>query len=570
MQTSKIRKPFVLVLPVLVLAAGLLWLPQPTITSSSVLTLTIDASHSTHRISPLIYGMNFADPALIRELRLPVNRWGGNATTRYNWQNDTSNRASDWYFENIPNPNDHPGDLPDGSSSDQFVEGNRAAGAESILTLPLIGWTPKSRDFACAFRVSIYGGQQAVDPWQPDCGNGIWPDGSLITGNDPRDTSLPIDEGFVQDWLEHLVERFGSAEGGGVRFYNLDNEPMLWHYTHRDVHPEPVGYDELRARTILYAAAVKTVDPQAQILGPTVWGWTAYFYSALDQAGGGLWWLSPPDQKAHGDVPLVAWYLQQMNAFEQEHAVRILDYLDLHYYPQAGGVALQPAGDAATQALRLRTTRSLWDPSYTDESWIDEPVMLIPRMREWVENNYPGTKLAITEYNFGGLEHINGAIAQADVLGIFGREGVDLATLWVPPAIDQPGAYAFRMYRNYDGKGGSFGNLSLAAESSDQGSLSVYASQRERDQALTILVINKSGNTLTSHLQINGLTQAAEAAVYRYSPTKLDAIACQTDQPVPVDGFEAHFPADSITLFVLSTQHGSEHCSQAYLPQLMH
>ena len=143
---------------------------------------------------------------------------------------------------------------------------------------------------------------------------------------------------------------------------------MLWHYTHRDVHPEPVGYDELRERTIQYAAAVKAVDPQAQILGPTVWGWTAYFYSALDQAGGGMWWLNPSDRKAHGDVPLVAWYLQQMNAYEQEHAVRILDYLDLHYYPQAGGVALQPAGDAATQVLRLRATRSLWDPSYTDES----------------------------------------------------------------------------------------------------------------------------------------------------------------------------------------------------------
>jgi hypothetical protein len=355
-----------------------------------------------------------------------------------------------------------------------------------------------------------------------------------------------------------------------VRFYNLDNEPMLWNHTHRDVHPAPVSYDELRDRTIQYAAAVKAVDPGAQILGPTVWGWTAYFYSALDQAGGGMWWLNPPDRKAHGDVPLVAWYLQQLNAYDQEHGQRILDYLDLHYYPQAGGVALQPAGEAATQALRLRATRSLWDASYSDESWIDEPVTLIPRMRDWVDNHYPGTKLAITEYNFGGLEHINGALAQADVLGIFGREDLDLATLWVPPAIDQPGAYAFRMYRNYDGKGGSFGDLSLAAESDDQGRLSVYASRRERDQALTILVINKSGKTLTSRLQINGLTQAAEAAVYRYSPAKLDAIVCQTDQPVPLDGFDAHFPTDSITLFVLSTQPGSEHCSQAYLPQLMH
>ena len=114
--------------------------------------------------------------------------------------------------------------------------------------------------------------------------------------------------------------------------------------------------------------------------------------------------------------------------------------------------------NAATQALRLRSTRSIWDPNYPDESWINgtegwPTVRLIPRMRDWVASNYPGTKLAITEYNWGALDHINGALAPADALGIFGREGLDLATLWAAPDPDQPGAFAFRMYRNYDGPG---------------------------------------------------------------------------------------------------------------------
>lgn len=108
-------------------------------------TLTVDVSAGRHRISPDIYGMNFADEALARELRLPVRRWGGNATTRYNWQNDTSNRASDWYFENIPEDNPNPAALPDGSSADKFVEQNRRAGTKTLLTIPTIGWTPKSR-----------------------------------------------------------------------------------------------------------------------------------------------------------------------------------------------------------------------------------------------------------------------------------------------------------------------------------------------------------------------------------------------------------------------------------------
>src|SRR5690606_5167934 len=152
---------------------------------------------------------------------------------------------------------------------------------------------------------------------------------------------------------------------------------------------------------------------------PVLWGWTAYFWSALDAAPGGAWWNAPQDRLAHGNVPFTAWYLREMRAYEQQHGTRILDYLDLHYYPQAAGVSLASAGNAATQALRLRSTRSLWDATYVDESWIGEPVRLIPRMRDWIAAEYPGTKTAITEYNWGGLEHVNGALAQADVLGIF-------------------------------------------------------------------------------------------------------------------------------------------------------
>src|SRR5262249_38599701 len=152
------------------------------------------------------------------------------------------------------------------------------------------------------------------------------------------------------------------------------------------------------------------------------------------------------------------------------------DYLDLHFYPD-NGVSLTTVGDATRQALRLRSTRSLWDPTYRDESWIggdDQPadwryIRFFPRMHERGQTYYPGTKLAITEYNWGGLEAINGALAQADILGIFGREGLDFATLWNYPdsglGYDHfetlPGAYAFRMYRNYDGSGSKFGDVSV-------------------------------------------------------------------------------------------------------------
>jgi hypothetical protein len=532
--------------------------------------LTVNVAAGIKPISQTIYGMNFADESLAAELDLPVDRRGGNSTTRYNWRVDAYNTGSDWYFENIAEDNPAPGELPNGSAADRFVEQDRGTGTETILTIPMIGWVAKSRvtdhPYDCGFKVSKYGAQQNVDTWDTNCGNGVNAAGVNITGNDPTDTSLAVGPQFVKDWVTHLVGRYGLAASGGVRFYNLDNEPMLWNSTHRDVHPAGVTYNELRDRTYLYAAAIKQADPGAQTLGPVLWGWCAYLYSAADGCSAGS------DYASHGNTYFVPWYLQQMQAYQTANGTRILDYLDLHYYPQADGVSLaDTAGSAATQALRLRSTRSLWDATYKDESWISDTapggvaVNLIGRMKAWVSASYPGTKLAITEYNWGALGYINGALAQADVLGIFGREGLDLATLWGPPNANQPGAFAFRMYRNYDGQGHKFGETSIQASSADQAKLAVYAAKRN-DQALTIMVINKTGGALTSSLSLHGFDPLSTAQVYRYSSANLNAIVAQPGQVVGPGGFVATYPANSITLVVI--QPGAPLDEHQYLPSV--
>ena len=317
--------------------------------------MSVNAQADAHSISPDIYGMNFADENLAAELNLPVQRWGGNSTSRYNWQSDFSNTGSDWYFENIPQGGD-PNTLPNGSAADLFVEQDRRTGTETIMTVPLMGWvakssSPRDHPYNCGFKVSAYGAQQSVDPWDPDCGNGLHTNGAPITNNDPLSTSMAITSTFVfvQGWVNYLVSRYGAAANGGVKFYNLDNESMLWNSTHRDVHPQPAGYDEMRDHTYPYAAAIKSADPSAQTLGPVLWGWCAYFYSAVDGCSIGS------DYQTHGNLPFVVWYLQPMQAYEQQHGTRILDYLDLHYYPQVNGVALstgrQPGHAAAAFAL---------------------------------------------------------------------------------------------------------------------------------------------------------------------------------------------------------------------------
>ncbi len=128
--------------------------------------LTVDARVGRRPISEDIYGMNFADEDLAAELALPVRRWGGNATSRYNWRTSMTNTAADWFFENLEYGDGGVmvGNLPNGSASDQFVEQNRRTGTQSLLTLPLIGWTTKEG----GVRVQLIPRMRDwVDTWYP-------------------------------------------------------------------------------------------------------------------------------------------------------------------------------------------------------------------------------------------------------------------------------------------------------------------------------------------------------------------------------------------------------------------
>jgi uncharacterized protein (TIGR03437 family) len=215
---------------------------------------------------------------------------------------------------------------------------------------------------------------------------------------------------------------------------------------------------------------------------------------------------------------------------------------------------------AAVQALRLDATREFWDPSYVvnGDYWIRDidhngaPIapQFIPRLRAMVDQYYPGTRLAITEYAYGALDTINGALAQADLLGIFGREGLDLATLWGPPKATDPGAFAFRMYRNFDGVGGTFGETGVQAVSADQGKLSVYGALRS-DGNLTLMVINKTAGDLASAVNVAGVGSGGAAKVWRYSSAALDRIVAQPGISVDAQGLTTVFPATSLTVLVI-------------------
>jgi uncharacterized protein (TIGR03437 family) len=294
--------------------------------------------------------------------------------------------------------------------------------------------------------------------------------------------------------------------------------------------------------------------------------WASLWFSMTDiQAGwstrSGNYWSNPVDRNAHGGTPLLAWYLQQFKQDEKTRGKRLLDYVDMHAYlaPAAiGGTSGMES--AAVQALRLDSTRIFWDPTYvvSTDYWIKDvdnngaPVapQYIPRVRAIIDQNYPGTKLAITEYDWARQDTLNGGLAQADLLGIFGREGLDAATLWPQLQPTWPGAFAFKIYRNYDGIGGTFGETGVQAVSEDQGKLAIYAAMRS-DLNLTLMAINKTGDDLSSAVSLANFSPGAAAKVWRYSAAQPGAIVAQPDIAVGGAGISAVFPANSITLLVI-------------------
>jgi hypothetical protein len=60
-------------------------------------TITVDANLNRRPINPNIYGVAHATTAQLSALNSPLNRNGGNNTTRYNWQLNADNRANDWF-----------------------------------------------------------------------------------------------------------------------------------------------------------------------------------------------------------------------------------------------------------------------------------------------------------------------------------------------------------------------------------------------------------------------------------------------------------------------------------------
>jgi hypothetical protein len=521
---------------------------------NAAVSVSVDANANRHSISPNIYGFAFATTQDLAVTNFTMNRSGGNGTSTYNWQINAANHASDWYFESILDP---PGTA--GYDGDNFIATTRAgnANAQVLLTIPMINYLAAlGADGAMTWSFSIakYGAQTGSDPYQPDAGNGISSaTGTQITGNNPLDANTPNSASIQQAWVQHLIQKWGPSAGGGLKYYIMDNEPSLWSSTHVDIHPAAETYQELYNDYVSYASVVRALDPNALIVGPEEWGWWAQYLSGYDQKNGIS--ASGSDYNTHGKMYYYPWLLSQLYSYQQSTGKQLLNVLSVHYYPQE--LANSNDDSTAGQLTRNQSTRVLWDPNYVDPSWLNEVginngiVYLIPTLKNWVSQYYPGLQTAITEYNWGDEANLNGATTQADVLGIFGQQGVDIATRWTVPVNPSPTYLAAQIYRNYDGRLSTFGDTSVSATVPNPDVLSSFAAVRSSDNALTVMVINKQQGSTPVTVSLANFTAGATAQGYQIASATQAAITPLGNVSITNNAISATVPSQSITLFVI-------------------
>lgn len=544
------------------LIAGILLLaPAIAIAQPVAVQISINTTQEKRYINPLIYGINAyvydtewgAGPWKTgldnheSGLNITSRRLGGNTMTSYNWENGFSNSGNDDNhsnnsFQTFITGGGMPPYTP-GRALTTFHDHSLGLGTHSLLQLPAAGYVAADGNGAVAV-----GDAAPSARWKQVIFDKPGSPGSLTTAPDPNDAAVYVDEE-----IHFLLDKYGNAAGTtGIKGYELDNEPGLWHHyqdggnegTHSRLHPALTTCGEMLERNTALAKTIRRMDPTAEIFGPAMWGYPEFYslwtiYDAATQtmhqpSDWATYNVEPYTTNNTGDayrynhMTWVNAYLAGMKNASDAAGMRLLDAFSVHYYSAAAG----------TDAARVQAPRSLWDPTFTESSWITQagngftdgrPLLLLPKLRQSINDFYPGTKLAITEYSFGGRHHVSGGIAQADALGIFGREGVDLANYFF--TVDDYIAAAFKIYRNYDGANGTFGDTSVSCTTSDLANSASYASLDNQGR-LHIIIINRNPTRQAEvTVQITSPENWQHAEYYMFGPAN-SQIQRMGDEPI--------------------------------------
>ena len=512
-------------------------------TAGKTVDITIDTSKDRKAISPYIYGVNAE--LMEQDVACKAVRGGGNRYSAYNWENNASNAGSDWknisdgYF--MQNVSEEMKDKP-GCAALKLNEVCAQKGAYPLMTLQLAGYVAADLDG------EVTKAQKAPSE--------RWDKVELVKGSEFTMTP-DLNDGvvYMDEFVNYLVNTLGDSQNGGIRGYSLDNEPGLWSSTHSLAHPEKTTCKEIVEKSVAMSEAVKSIDPKAEIFGPALFG-----YGAFTNFAGAPDWNEIKSEHPEYDW-FIDYYLDEMKKAEDQKGQRLLDVLDVHFYTEAKGACgkryCQHYNDPDCVYNKLNSTRSLWDDTYTEDSWINDTgaefLPILPALKKSIDTYYPETKIAITEYDFQGAYDVCGAIMEADTLGIFAKNEVYAANLFTMDAKYQ--LAAMDLYTNYDGKGSGFGDTLVSCESSDIETATAYAAVNGKsDDVITLVVTNKSfDEPTTANISLGGEYKSAHLyGINSMSPQVFDMTDNAPSVKLSGDSLTLEMQPRTVSLLVIS------------------
>ena len=502
--------------------------------------MSIKLDGEKKEISPYIYGVNESgNTNTIKNVTTPAVRQGGNRFTGYNWETNYSNAGKDWN-----NSSDtYLGDDSDGTAYQatqlsKICEENKIP--YKIATLQMAGYVAADKN-----------GSVSESDAAP---SSRWNKVEFKKGSALSDTpDLTDNTVYMDEYVNYLIKNLGdSTTSAGIQGYNLDNEPVLWNDSHSLLHQDDVSNQELVSKSIALANVVKDLDPHAEIYGPAFWG-----ILPCVQAGTGDNYKDPDWEAVKGTYSwYMDYYLKQMADAEQQYGKRLLDAVDVHYYAQ----------DCETDDGILQAARSLYDPEYKENSWLTQwfgsSFPFLTRMQESIESSYPGTKLALTEYNLANIANedttgksVVSAIAETEALGAFADQGVYLATYWGTLSKCPYVVSAINLYTNYDGNGSAFGNTLVESSSPDLSKAAIFAAIQDNDDSkVTTVISNKEKeSTEKAVISLEGTdTNYKSAVVYAITQDSSEIKILDVQNDISDNQVTIELPPLSVAQVVIS------------------
>ena len=513
---------------------------ETTSAASYNMDITVNLAGEKKEISPYIYGVNdYGNSDNYRNVTVNALRQGGNRYTGYNWETNYSNAGEDWHNSSDTNI----GDDTDGAGAAVRKFSKRSTDYNipyKMTTLQMAGYVSADKAGSVSDTEKAPSSRWNEVKFRKD--------GELSLTPDLTDNAVYMDE-----YVNFIVKTLGDSNTStGMQGYSLDNEPVLWNDTHPYLHPEEVSNNELVSKSIELASVVKEIDPDADVFGPAFWGVLPCINGSSGDNYTDPEWTAVKDQYSW----YLDYYLKQMADAEKEHGKRLLDVVDVHYYAQ----------DCSTDDARLQAARSLYDENYTENSWLgqyfSDYLPFLPKINESINKYYPGTKIAVSEYNLGDLSNekdtgklVSSAIAETEALGAFADNGVYLATYWGTLSNCPYVESAINLYTNYDGEGAAFGDTLVEASTEDISKATAYAAiDGNDDSGVTVVVSNKdSEKAENAVISLEGTdTNYKSAVVYAITQDSSEIRIIDVQNDLTGNSFTVELPPMSVAQVVVS------------------